>query len=91
MADYLNDKGFSGYYLRGEQPNDIVESNEVSDKHPIFAGQNDSYPENTLIVGPTANDKSALARELVCIGKFPSAEMVFIIQRREATAIQIKT
>ena len=75
--------GFSEYYIGGEQKNDSLESEVKSVKHPIFSGHNDSYPKNTLIVGPTAIGKSTLARELTLVGKFLNAEMIFIIQRRE--------
>ena len=83
--------GFSGYYIGGEQRNDSLESEVKSVEHSIFSGDNDSYPKNTLIVGPTAIGKSTLARELTRVGKFLNAEMFFIIERREPSSIQIKT
>ncbi|DAC81593.1 TPA_asm: IVa2 [Hydra MELD virus] len=92
LVEVLNEKGFDKVYIKGDKTenSDDKDSEFKNVKYNIFKPNEDVYPENVFIVGPTNSGKSTLARNIINLGKFPDAEMLFITQMREASGTQTK-
>ena len=74
-------KGFDPCYS-SEEPIQVAKT-----KHGNFEPH--LYPENSFLVGPTNCGKTTLALNLIKSGKYPKAEMLFVLQSRHTSPTQL--